>query len=59
MPQSRKTTAGPYKPFLVVALLPNHLSTLHDVGMAMIRCAQRGYPKHILEIKGINALAKS
>jgi uncharacterized protein YbjT (DUF2867 family) len=41
------------------ALLPNQVSTLHDVGIAMIRCVQQGYPKQILEIKDINALAKS
>jgi uncharacterized protein YbjT (DUF2867 family) len=41
------------------ALLPNLVSTLHDVGIAMIRCVQQGYPKQILEIKDINVLAKS
>jgi hypothetical protein len=41
------------------ALLPNLVSTLHDVAIAMIRCVQHGYPKQILEVKDINALAKS
>ena len=44
---------------LLRVLLPNLVSTLHDVGIAMIRCAQQGYPKQILEVKDINALAKS
>ena len=44
---------------LLHALLPNQVSTLHDVGIAMIRCVQQGYPKQILEVKDINALAKS
>jgi hypothetical protein len=44
---------------LLRTLLPNQVSTLHDVGIAMIRCVQQGYPKQILEIKDINSLAKS
>ena len=44
---------------LLHALLPNQVSTLHDVGIAMIRCVQQGYPKQFLEIKDINTLAKS
>jgi hypothetical protein len=44
---------------LLRVLLPNLVSTLHDVAIAMIRCAQQGYPKQILEVKDINALAKS
>ncbi|MGA9633052.1 MAG: NAD-dependent epimerase/dehydratase family protein [Candidatus Acidiferrales bacterium] len=40
------------------ALLPNQVSTLRDVGRAMIDCAVKGYPKQILEVKDINALAK-
>jgi hypothetical protein len=34
------------------------VSTLEDVGKAMIRCVTDGYPKAILEIRDINALAK-
>jgi uncharacterized protein YbjT (DUF2867 family) len=41
------------------ALMPNQVSTLHDVGIAMIRCVQHGFPKQILEVKDINALAKT
>lgn len=44
---------------LLHTLLPNQVSTLHDVGIAMIRCVQQGYPKQTLEIKDINTLAKS
>jgi hypothetical protein len=39
-------------------LLPNYVSTLSDVGSAMIKCVLAGYPKQILEIKDINLLAK-
>lgn len=45
--------------FLPVRLvLPNHVSTLRDVGVAMIRCVTDGYATPILEIRDINALAK-
>lgn len=37
--------------------LPNHVSTLRDVGLAMINCVLKGYPKQILEVRDINALA--
>ena len=40
-------------------VLPNLVSTLQDVGLAMIYCATKGYPKQILEVKDINALAKT
>jgi uncharacterized protein YbjT (DUF2867 family) len=33
---------------------PNHVSTLRDVGRAMIHCVIQGYPKQILEVKDIN-----
>ena len=38
-------------------LVPNRVSTLRQVGRAMIHAAQRGYPKSILEIEDINMLA--
>jgi len=38
------------------ALLPNQVSTLRDVGRAMINSVLQGYPKQILEVKDINAL---
>jgi len=31
---------------------------MRDVGLAMIHSVLKGYPKQILEIKDINALAK-
>jgi uncharacterized protein YbjT (DUF2867 family) len=37
---------------------PNHVSTLRDVGLAMINSVLKGYPKQVLEIEDINALAK-
>jgi uncharacterized protein YbjT (DUF2867 family) len=42
---------------LLRLVAPNHVSTLHQVGQAMIRAALDGAPKPILEIKDINALA--
>jgi len=44
---------------LVHAVLPNQVSTLRDVALAMIHATLRGYPKPVLEIKDINSLAKS
>ncbi len=40
-------------------LLPNHVSTMQELGLAMIQCTLHGYPKQILEVKDINQLAKS
>jgi uncharacterized protein YbjT (DUF2867 family) len=37
---------------------PNQVSTMRDVGLAMINSVVKGYPKQILEIKDINSLAK-
>jgi uncharacterized protein YbjT (DUF2867 family) len=39
--------------------LPDRVSTLEDVGVAMINCALKGYPTQVLEIKDINAVAKA
>src|SRR5579871_2321661 len=36
-------------------LAPNQVSTMRDVGRAMINSVLKGYPKQILEIKDINA----
>jgi uncharacterized protein YbjT (DUF2867 family) len=41
------------------ALLPNQVSTMKDVGLAMINSVLKGYPKSVLEIKDINLLAKA
>jgi uncharacterized protein YbjT (DUF2867 family) len=38
-------------------VFPNHVSTMRDVGLAMINSVLKGYPKQILEIKDINSLA--
>ena len=47
---------GPLFPILN-AVVPNYVTTTERVGIAMIRIAQRGYDKHILENRDINALA--
>jgi uncharacterized protein YbjT (DUF2867 family) len=44
---------------LLRVILPNQVSTLRDVGLAMINTVLRGYPKQELEIRDINALAKA
>jgi hypothetical protein len=41
------------------AVAPNQVSTLRDVGRAMIRCVTQGYPKPILEVRDINVLGKA
>jgi len=40
------------------AFFPNQVTTTDKVGLAMIRAAQRGYPKPILGPQDINALAE-
>lgn len=40
-------------------LTPNFVSTLSEVGQAMIQAAQRGYPKPVLEVPDIKQLAKA
>ena len=44
---------------LLRALFPNQVSTMKEVGLAMINSVLKGYPKQILEIKDIKALAKA
>ena len=44
---------------VVRVVAPNQVSTLHDVGVAMIRCARDGYPKPVLEVRDINALGQA
>jgi uncharacterized protein YbjT (DUF2867 family) len=39
-------------------LLPNLVSLLNDLGLAMINVTQKGYDKSIIEVKDINFLAK-
>ena len=43
---------------IVKAIAPNYVSTLKDMGLAMINAALYGYDKQILEVKDINALAR-
>jgi hypothetical protein len=40
-------------------LFPNYVSTMQELGLAMIKCILRGYLKQILEVKDINQLANS
>ncbi len=59
-----KNTLGFYKYLgwlipVVKVVGPNIISTLKDLGLAMIQVATYGYDKHILEVKDINALEKS
>jgi len=44
-------------PFVHV-LFPNQVSTMRDMGQAMINSVVKGYTKQVLEIRDINALAK-
>jgi hypothetical protein len=44
---------------LVHALFPNQVSTMREVGLAMINSVLKGYPKQILEIRDINFLARA
>ncbi|UOR06771.1 epimerase [Hymenobacter aerilatus] len=39
-------------------LFPKYVSTMQEVGQAMIRVVQRGYPKHVLEVPDMVQLAK-
>jgi uncharacterized protein YbjT (DUF2867 family) len=43
---------------LLRLLLPSHVSTMREVGLALINSVLKDYPMQILEIKDINALAK-
>ena len=43
---------------MIRILTPNHVSTLKEMGLAMIHSATKGYDKQILEVKDIKALAK-
>ena len=44
---------------LLRRFFPNTASTLKELGLAMIYAVTKGYPKQILEVKDIVALAKS
>jgi hypothetical protein len=43
---------------LLRVLVPNQVSTMRDVGLAMINSVLKGYPKQVLEIRDINSLAR-
>ncbi len=49
---------GGFYPLLHL-VFPNQVSTMRQVGLAMIHSVLNGYPKQILEIKDINSLASS
>jgi uncharacterized protein YbjT (DUF2867 family) len=58
-----KRTHGYYKVMaplfpLFRIFFPHYISTLQEVGLAMINAAARGYEKPVLEVRDINALAK-
>ena len=58
-----KNTLSYYKYFawllpLVRLLAPKHISTLKELGLAMINSATKGYEKQILEVKDILVLSK-
>jgi hypothetical protein len=61
--EGMKNTLSLYKVFgwlypFVRAVLPNHVSTLRELGLAMINAVTKGYEKQILEVKDIVALSK-
>jgi uncharacterized protein YbjT (DUF2867 family) len=53
LPGSYKALGWLYPVLRVV--IPRYVSTLEDVGRAMIRCVTQRYPKTILEVRDINA----
>jgi hypothetical protein len=55
--KSYYTLIGWLYPVLHV-LLPNQVSTMREVGLAMINSVLKGYPKQVLEIRDINSLAR-
>lgn len=60
----QKNIQSIYKPILslfpiLIRLFPNFVLTMREVGLAMINSVLKGYPKQILEVKDIRALAKS
>jgi len=58
-----KNTLSFYKYFrwlipFIRLIAPNSLSTLKELGLAMINVSRNGYPRQIIEVKDIHALAK-
>ncbi len=69
-PAYMKSTSGQknikayYKPIgwlypLLLVLFPNQVSTMREVGLAMINSVLKGYPKTILEVRDIKELARA
>src|ERR1700682_560468 len=59
----QKNVKSLYKVFTLLypigrALYPAGFCTLQEVGLAMVKAASKGYPKHILEVKDIVKLAQ-
>ena len=54
--QATYTILGPLYP-LLKTLFPNIVTNTEKVGLAMIRVADEGYAKPILETRDINAVA--
>lgn len=59
-----KNTLGFYKWLgwmipILRAIAPNSVSSLHDLGLAIINTALKGYHQKILDVKDINLLAKA
>ena len=59
-----KNTHAYYKNFAwlipaVRAVMPNYVTTLRDLGLAMINSVKQGYSKTVLEVKDFKLLAKS
>ena len=50
------TVLGPFYP-LLKRLVPKHVTTTANVGLAMIEVAAQGHTKHVLENPDINSLA--
>jgi len=43
---------------IIRLLAPNHISTLKELGLAMLNVITKGYDKNILEVEDIKAIAK-
>jgi hypothetical protein len=44
---------------LLRVLFPNQVSTMREVGLAMIHSVLKGYPNEVLEVADIKSLAKA
>jgi hypothetical protein len=44
---------------IIRLISPGFISTLSDIGIAMIKSVTKGYPKSVLEVRDIKTLAKS